>query len=213
MRKSLLLIAVICLISSVASAQWRMDCAIRIGRDDVIHCENTNTWGHGTSMGYREAVGWGADMSIGYEFRHGLGIYSSVAYDNFRIKGGKVGHYNSDGDYVEWVRKGHPFGFATVPLKLEYRFANDVIRPYIGYGAAFLLYYKHNNYTEMHSARCFEYHRVTPTFLYGINLEYKKFILGVDVRRDRKAFWEDHSFYDFSCRAYSLTFRAGYRIF
>lgn len=213
MKKSLLLVTIICLLSSVATAQWRMDCALRIGRTDVIHYENPITWGWGTCMGYREASGWGTDMKIGYEFKYGLGLYSGVAYDLFRIKGGNVGHVDIDDNYIDWVKKVHTFGFATVPLKFEYRFAHDIIRPYIGYGAAFLLHYQRDNYTETHTAGGFQYHRVTPTFLYGINLEYKKFILGVDVRRDRKSFWEDHSFYDFSCRAYSLMFRVGYRIF
>lgn len=213
MKKILLLIAIISIIPSVGSAQWRMDCAIRLGRDDVKHYEDPITTGWGSCLGYSEGFGWGADMNIGYEFKYGLGLYSGVAYDNFRIRGGKVGHVNVHGDYIDWERESHPFGFATVPLKLEYRFAHDIIRPYIGYGAAILLYYKHDNYTATHIAGELQYHRVTPTFLYGINLEYKKFILGAEVRRDQKKFLEEHINYDFSCRAYSFTFRVGYRIF
>ena len=217
----LLLSSVLYIFPTPTSAQWRLDAALRLGRDNVKFIESSGSrYGYYyMAMWFEPALGWGADANIGYEFKHGFGIYSGLMYNHFRTYGGQTVYLTTDPDsgekyFTPKVSHNHPFEFATVPLKLEYRCLHDIFRPYAGFGATFLLHHKSGTYAETHRREfnC-DYHVVTPTFLYGIDLEYKRFILGVDVRRDQKPFMEEHKKYDVSWKAHSLTFRLGYRIF
>ncbi len=213
--------SVLYLFSTPTSAQWRLDAALRLGRDNVNFIESSGSrYGYYyMAMWFEPAMGWGADANIGYEFKHGFGLYSGLIYNHFRTYGGENIYLTTDPDsgekhFTPKVRHNHPFEFATVPIKLEYRCIHGIIRPFVGFGATFLTHHKSDTFTETRwrEFNC-DYHIVTPTFLYGINLEYKRFILGVDVRRDQKPFMEEHKKYNVSWKAHSLTFRLGYRIF
>lgn len=117
--------------------------------------------------------------------------------------------------YKEYLRRRDPgmhiISFVTVPVKVEYRFLKDIIRPYAGVGVGIMVA-EHKNPTEERIHGEFHHNRVVPTTMIGLNLEYKHFIFGFAKRIDLKRFWYDDWSEDY-WRIAQTTIKIGYRIF
>ena len=191
-----------------------------MGRSNLRFMQNSiaRPW---IPMSYRGSFSWGADINAGYEFKYGLGLYSGALYDHVRTYGKPYEYYDVNGELHKTPLHKHSFDFVTVPLKLEYRTLRNVVRPYMGLGASFLVH-KGMNFTQKtygsgdkndEFVALFTYHKVAPTFLFGLNLEYKRFIAGIAVRRDLNDFWEYDTQSMSSFRVRQVTGKIGYRIF
>ena len=199
-----------------ATAQFRLDAAVRMGRSNV------KSWtGLSSSLAFevRHFEGLfsaGVDVRAGFELPLGFGLSSGLSYDLLRSNGVKPVMTNVMTGVQDasqsWV---HSFHFLTVPLLAEYRFLRNVVRPYGGIGAAFLLG-KPDNYLDRAYGRTsakFDYRTATPSLLFGLNLEYRRFIVGLAVRRDLAPFWEERGYYNMTWKARQVTARLGFRIF
>lgn len=197
------------------SAQLRFDADIRIGRSTVKQIWIFN--GRALPFKYDGAFSYGADAKIGYEFKHGVGLYSGVSYDKIRYYAAIRKYHNVPGEGAIEYTKGkypHSSDFVTIPLRLEYRFCHNIIRPYVGYGVSFQVHHASNITDDMECKGDYEFQRniVIPTLMFGIDFEYKKFILGFGRRKDQKYFWkEEYCIYEWT--ASQNTVRLGYRIF
>lgn len=194
-----------------ATAQWRLDADIRFGQTNIDFRESW--WEHSGSHGYwfYDKPSWGADVNIGRELSHGLAVYSGLMYDMMRFFGADetvpdpIYHMpkNNSGMYV--------FSFVTVPVRVEYRCVRDMIRPYCGLGASFKCA-THKSFVERELRHSNNYKTVVPTFLYGVNLEYKRFIVGFARRKDMTHFWLN----EYTGKRWQMaqtTVKIGYRIF
>ena len=210
----------ILLLSTTVNAQWRLDGGMRAGRSNLRFMQNSiaRPW---IPMSYRGSFSWGADVNAGYEFKYGMGLYSGALYDHVRTYGKPYEYYDVNGELHKTPLHKHSFDFVTVPLKLEYRTLRNVVRPYVGLGASFLVH-KGINFTQKTYGSgdksdpyvaLFSYHKVTPTLLFGLNLEFRRFIAGIAVRRDLIDFWEDRQRSMSSFRVRQVTCKIGYRIF
>ncbi len=209
------------LLSTSVNAQWRLDGGVRVGRSNLRFMQDEDRRKSYLPMTFHASFSWGADVNAGYEFKHGLGLYSGTQYDHIRTYGALRGYRDVHGVEHKMPLHKHSFDFVTVPLKLEYRTLRNVVRPYVGLGASFLVH-KGINFTQKTYGSgdlsslyrgSFKYHAVTPTFLFGLNLEYKRFIAGIVVRRDLNDFWEDDTQSMSSFRVRQVTGKIGYRIF
>ena len=193
-----------------ASAQLRLDASARFGRSSVKFFYSGG-FAHGLhSWDGRLSVG--GDVRIGYELPLGFGVYSGGSYDFFRTFGSEPPIIGlADADRRSALFKFH---FLTVPLLAEYRFLRNIVRPYGGIGAAFLLGGRDNYLERMYSNYAkFHYRTATPSLLFGVNLEYRRMILGLAVRRDLAPFWEDAHYFHCSWKARLVSARLGFRIF
>lgn len=169
------------------------------------------------------AFSWGVEAKAGYEFKNGIGLYSGLNYDIIRFltshqvlvpiddHSGTGQAYNT----YQTGRDGHSFCFLTVPLRFEYRFLNDIVRPYAGYGYSFAVshndgYWDEDRYMAYFK---FEHKSVVSVFMFGVDLEYKGFILGFGRRKDQSIFMEERRNSDSSWKSSQNTFKLGYRIF
>lgn len=219
-RKNILIVITF-LLSASANAQWRLDGGVRMGRSNLRFMQDEDRCKSYLPMTFHASFSWGADANAGYEFKHGLGLYSGALYDHIRTYGALRGYRDAHGVEHKMPLHKHSFDFMTVPLRLEYRTLRNVVRPYVGLGASFLVH-KGTNYTWDRYGRgdksdpyvaLFTYHKVTPTLLFGLNLEYKRLIAGIAVRRDLNDFWEDDTQSMSSFRVRQVTGKIGYRIF
>lgn len=179
-------------------------------------------YSHGYTV-YERKLSVGADARVGYELPLGFGVYSGVFYDYIRTEARMPDVYAPAGVDVDWLSAAHvhSFHFLTAPVLAEYRLFRNVVRPYVGIGAAFLLGKPHNYLDrtygsfprELPSAAHFEYRTVTPALLFGLNLELRRFIVGVAVRRDLAPFWEENGVYKSSYKVRQVAARLGWRIF
>lgn len=195
-------------------AQFRLDASVRLGRSNVKYWIGPS--GGGFDVRHFEGLfSAGADVRAGFELPLGFGLSSGLSYDLLRTNGVKPVMTNVVTGVQDasqsWV---HTFHFLTVPLLAEYRFLRNVVRPYGGIGAAFLLGKPYNHLDRAYgrtSAR-FDYRAVTPSLLFGLNLEYRRFIVGLAVRRDLVPFWEERRYYDMTWKARQVSARLGFRI-
>lgn len=209
--------------SAATNAQLRIDAGARVGHSTISYSEglqskcpllNTN----------KCAFSWGVEAKVGYEFKHGLGISSGLNYDMIRFytshlvferrydeeSGMWVGDGHEEGNYL------HSYGFLTIPLRFEYRCLNDIVRPYVGYGCSFLIRRYDGFFTEQGETRWpvkFEHKSVVPVFMFGVDLEYKRFIVGFGRRKDQSIFMEERQSSDSSWKSSQNTFKIGYRLF
>ena len=216
----LLLAAALFAVSALAPAQLRLDADVRLGRSNMKYWEGLPTIVFET-RGYDGLFSVGADARVGYELPLGFGLYSGVNYDLIRTNAVRPTTFIQGGGALSHKGWAHNFHFLTVPLLAEYRLLRDVVRPYGGIGAAFLLGTPNNhldrNYArwrrERDGVEVFYYRRVTPSLLFGLNLEYRRMILGLAVRRDLVPFWEGRSGYNMTWKARQVAARLGFRIF
>lgn len=198
------------LASVCAPAQLRLDASARLGRSSVKFWY-TGGFAHGVHV-WEGRFSVGGDVRIGYELPLGFGVYTGGYYDFFRTFASEpeiIGRLDDDR-----VRELFKFHFLTVPLLVEYRFLRDIVRPYGGIGAAFLLGGRDNYLDRKYANRdSFRYRTATPSLLFGVNLEYRRVILGLAVRRDLVPFWEDNSYFHCSWKARMVSARLGFRIF
>ncbi len=195
--------------ASAASAQLRLDVSARLGRSSVKFGRELGVPSHGLYV-YDGKLSVGGDVRLGYELPLGFGLYSGAGYDFFRSYGRPW-----EGN-VSSLAFSMPleFHFLTVPLLAEYRFLRDIVRPYGGIGAAFLLGGRDNYLERRYSNYAkFHYRTATPSLLFGVNLEYRRVILGLAVRRDLAPFWEDPHYFHCSWKARLVSARLGFRIF
>ncbi len=214
MRSLLILWLFLASFASV-SAQFRLDAGVRLGRSNVKYLIGPS----GGAFDVRHFEGLfsaGVDARAGFELPLGFGVASGLSYDLVRTDGVMPVMTNVMTGVQDpsrsWV---HTFHFLTIPLLAEYRFWNDVVRPYGGIGAAFLIGRPDNHLDRAYgrtSAR-FDYHTVTPTLLFGLNLEFRRLMVGVAVRRDLAPFWEERRYYDMTWKARQVAARLGWRIF
>lgn len=215
-----MLAAALFVASALAAAQLRLDADVRIGRSNMKYLEAPATIVFET-RGYDGLLSVGADVRVGYELPLGLGVYSGVDYDLIRTNAVRPTTIIHGGGSLSHRGGAHNFHFLTVPLLAEYRFLRNVVRPYGGIGAAFLLGTPNNHLDRKYARRIreregidiFYYHRVTPSFLFGLNLEYRRFIVGLSVRRDLVPFWEGRNGYNMTWKARQVAARLGFRIF
>lgn len=209
--------------SAATHAQLRLDAGARIGHSTIRYSEgpqsrcplgNTN----------KCAFSWGVEAKVGYEFKHGLGVSSGLNYDMIRFY---TSHLVFDRRYDEengmWIGNGHEegnylhsYGFLTIPLRFEYRCLNDIVRPYVGYGCSFLVRRYDGFFTEQGETRQpvkFEHKTAVPVFMFGVDFEYKRFILGFGRRKDQSFFMEERQSSDSSWKSSQNTFKIGYRLF
>lgn len=210
-----IILAVLAYFVSISSfAQWRLDADVRLGRANIDYEEPWDyNSGYGFSYNYFDAFSWGADVNIGREFSHGWAVYSGLMYDMMRFSGSDKTTYNH-GQTIRFDSGMHVFSFVTVPVKVEYRCVRDIIRPHIGFGAG-LQVKEHENITEKeHGRRVYRYQHefFVPTAMFGLNLEYRRFIVGFARRIDLKEFWWDATTRD-TWRLAQTTVKIGYRIF
>ena len=140
-------IGVISLYSSLANAQWRLDGGVRMGRSNLRFMQDEDRCKSYLPMTFHASFSWGADANAGYEFKYGLGLYSGALYDHIRTYGALRGYRDVHGVEHKMPLHKHSFDFVTVPLKLEYRTLRDIVRPYVGLGASFLVH-KGINFTQ-----------------------------------------------------------------
>lgn len=199
-------------------AQFRLDAGARLGWSNAVQ-EERSFQGFRLNTEYSRDFSYGVDAKIGYEFKYGIGLYSGLSYDKIRYVCSRSVIADKDNNgYITTKQSGaypHSSDFLTVPLRLEYRFCHDIIRPYVGYGVSFQVHYASNwtdDFTSI-SPR-YEFHRnyVIPTFMFGIDLEYKRFIFGFGRRKDQKEFWREENC-SYKWTASQNSFRLGYRIF
>ncbi len=205
--------------SNCCIAQFRLDAGARLGWSNAIQKERTFR-GFRLDSEYSRDFSYGVDAKIGYEFKYGIGVYSGVSYDKIRyVSSRSVITSRDDNGYVTTKQSGanpHSSDFITIPLRLEYRFCHDIIRPYVGYGVTFQVHYAANATDDIakQTNGVYEFHRKTaiPTFMFGLDLEYKRFIFGFACRRDQSYFWREE-LCDWVWTATQNVFRLGYRIF
>ena len=199
-------------------AQFRLDAGARLGWSNAVQKERTFR-GFRLDSEYSRDFSYGLDAKIGYEFKYGIGLYSGVSYDKIRYVSSRgVITSRDDNGYITTKQSGaypHSSDFITIPVRLEYRFCHDIIRPYVGYGVSFQVHYA-SNYTDdlALDSPLYEFHRnyVIPTFMFGLDLEYKRFIFGFACRRDQSYFWREERC-DWVWTATQNVFRLGYRLF
>lgn len=216
-----LIIAIVAFVAPMGSAaQWRLDADVRFGRTNINFVEpwGSNPEGAWLDYFYYDRPSWGADLNIGRELGRGWAVYTGLMYDRMRFIGADKRGANPPHLRPEHIRSGmHAFSFVTVPVRVEYRCFRDIIRPYAGLGAGFKCA-THKNYTVDRYSRHedskfkFEYRKVVPTVLFGLNLEYRRFIVGFARRQDLTHFWSDATTGDKWLMA-QTTVKIGYRIF
>ncbi len=213
-----ILVIALSALSEYSTAQLRLDADIRLGRSNAKRIEDFKGLVIGAQ--YNPGFSFGVDAKIGYEFKYGIGVATGVSYDKIRYFAAAAIYeqVNPNSSTVNIRYEGkypHSSDFITIPLRLEYRFCHDIIRPYVGYGVSFQVHYASNwtdDFTSI-SPR-YEFHRnyVIPTFMFGIDLEYKRFIFGFGRRKDQKEFWREENC-SYKWTASQNSFRLGYRIF
>ncbi len=200
-------------------AQFRLDAGARLGWSNAVQ-EERSFQGFRLNTEYSRDFSYGVDAKIGYEFKYGIGLYSGLSYDKIRYVCSRSVIADKDNNgYITTKQSGaypHSSDFLTVPLRLEYRFCHDIIRPYVGYGVTFQVHHAANATDDIakQTDGVFVFHRKTviPTFLFGLDLEYKRFIFGFACRRDQSYFWREERC-DWVWTATQNVFRLGYRIF
>lgn len=209
MRGAIVLSLAALFAATTAGAQLRLDVSARLGRSSVKFWRELGVPSHGLYV-YDGKLSVGGDVRVGYELPLGFGLYSGVGYDYFHTYGHPWGGNVSRLAFSTNLE----FHFLTVPLLAEYRFLRGIVRPYGGIGAAFLLggrdnylHRRYSNYAKFH------YHTATPSLLFGLNLEYRRMILGLAVRRDLAPFWEDTHYFHCNWKARLVSARLGFRIF
>ena len=208
MRNIILAIATFT-ISTVASAQWRLDADVRLGCTNIDY---TIPWeSHGLGFGYFDAFSVGTDLNIGRELNRGWAVYSGLTYDLMRVKCYDIVSYPKSEVNLKRDPGMHRFSFVTVPVRVEYRFLKDIIRPYAGFGASFMCS-EHGNPTEKRYKDIFSHNRIVPTALFGLNLEYKRLIVGFAKRIDLMEFWSVDELQN-TWRLSQTTAKIGFRIF
>lgn len=197
-----------------ASAQWRLDADVRLGQTNVDY---EKPWGFNSGWGimynYFDAFSWGVDVNIGREFNRGWGVYSGLMYDMMRFTGCDKVTYK-EGEKNLYPTGMHVFSFVTVPVRVEYRCVKDIVRPFVGFGASFQCA-EHRNITEdIHGFNIYDFNHnvVVPTAMFGLNLEYKRFIVGIGRKIDLKEFWRDNTTRS-TWRLAQTTAKIGFRIF
>ena len=223
MNRVALLLMMFFLFLTDGLSQFRLDADFRLGRSNVKYILNEEGGAYGEqymALDYKAAVSWGVDANLGYEFKFGAGVYSGLAYDRIRTYARNYTMFHPITYEMQDVWHNHLFDFLSVPLKVEYRLLKGVVRPYVGYEAAFLVHrdsYTEWRYEDLIKGRGddahFEYRVVTPVFVFGLNLEYKRFVVGVDFRRDQKPFCEEKTNYMASYKSHQTSFRVGWRVF
>ncbi len=214
----IILIVALSAFSEFSTAQLRLDADIRLGRSNAKRIEDFK----GIAIGaqYNPGFSFGIDAKIGYEFKYGIGVATGLSYDKIRYFAAMAVYekVNPNSSTVNIRYEGnypHSSDFITIPVRLEYRFCHDIIRPYVGYGVSFQVHYA-SNYTDdlALDSPLYEFHRnyVIPTFMFGIDLEYKRFIFGFGRRKDQKEFWREENC-SYKWTASQNTFRLGYRLF
>lgn len=205
MRKNIVLTILMVLSACAATAQWRLDADVRLGRTNIDHTIPFEQ--HSIGLGYSDAFSFGVDLNIGRELNRGWALYSGLTYDLMRF---------DCYDRVVYLDGGHKhdpgmhrFSFLTVPVRVEYRFFKDIIRPYAGVGASFMC--SEHNPTERFKYN-YSHNRVVPTTMFGLNLEYKRFIVGFSKRIDLIPFWKLDDL-EHTWRIAQTTVKIGYRIF
>lgn len=226
MLKLLFVAITIFFTTALADAQIRFDAGIRAGRSSAKMFENENSTVRPLACQntYSCAFSWGLEGRAGYEFNHGFGLYSGLNFDMVRFKTSHSvlvpnGHPQQSGvtsfDLNYEGRDYHSYGNITVPVLFEYRIFNDIARPYVGYGLSFNVISKDGFFTDSRingEAVTFRHKTVVPVFIFGISLEYKRFILGFGRRKDQTSFMRDNlSGYTF--KSSQNTFKIGYRLF
>lgn len=213
--RSFILAIVTLIFSASATAQWRLDGDVRLGATNI---DNDEPWGYNSGYGlayyYFDAFSWGADVNIGREFNRGWGVYSGVMYDMMRFEGRDKTLCSGGGSSMRHPTSMHVFSYVTIPVKVEYRFVKDIIRPYVGFGVG-LMCGEHKNYTEeLHSWPIYTFHHntVMPKTMFGLNLEYKRFIVGFSRSMDVKKFWWEDTTRN-TWRMAQTTAKIGFRIF
>lgn len=203
-----------------AAAQWRLDADVRIGRTNINFVEPWSFKTPGVCLDYLyyDRPSWGADLNIGMELSRGWALYTGLMYDRMRFIGAdRRGELPPDYK-PDYPQSGmHVFSFVTVPVRVEYRCFRDIIRPYAGLGAG-IKCATHQNFTvdsyswNEDSELKFGYRKVVPTVLFGLNLEYRRFIVGFARRQDLTRFWSEAATGDKWLMA-QTTVKIGYRIF
>lgn len=216
--RNLIMAIVAFVVPMTSAAQWRLDADIRIGRTNIDHTTPRSAHsGWGLSFDYYDKPSWGADVNIGRELSRGFALFTGLTYDRMRFVGVDRDSYNP---YISptghrAIKSGmHVFSFITVPVRVEYRFFKDIIRPYAGLGASFMCA-THKNRTENVATTetyKYEYETFVPTALFGLNLEYRRFIVGFARRQDLTHFWSAATTGD-KWRMGQTTVKIGYRIF
>lgn len=209
--KNILFAIAVFLVAISCDAQWRLDGDVRLGRSHIYHYIPWES--HGPRFTYLDSFSFGADMNVGWEFNRGWGLYSGLMYDMMRFEG--VDLVLGIDDSFRKVPSGmHVFSFITVPVRVEYRFLKDIIRPYAGFGAGFQVAEHKNRTEEYHGLNnyIFKHNIFVPTALFGLNLEYKHFIVGFAQKIDFKEFWSMEDLGN-TWRMSQTTVKIGYRIF
>ena len=207
MKKSLSLTILMVLYSCFATAQWRLDADVRLGCTNIDY---TIPWeSHGLGLGYYDAFSFGADVNIGRELNRGWAVYSGLTYDLMRFDCLDVAIYEQSIAYLKHNPGMHKFSFLTVPVRVEHRFLKDIIRPYAGVGATFMC--SEHNPTER-IKYSYSHNRIVPTTMFGLNLEYKRFIVGFAKRIDLMEFWTLDDL-QHTWRLSQTTAKIGFRIF
>lgn len=194
-----------------ASAQWRLDADVRLG---VTNIDHTIPWeSHGLGIAYFDAFSFGADVNIGRELKRGWALYSGLTYDLMRFNGCDIVGHVDPKEIIEHPGM-HSFSFITVPVKVEYRFLKNIIRPYAGLGASYMCA-EHKNPSERNKFRFshdFSHNRIVPTAMFGLNIEYKRFIVGFSKRIDLMEFMSIDDLQN-TWRLSQTTAKIGFRIF
>ncbi len=200
------------------SAQWRMDGGLRLGRSNIrfFSVEDKNGY---VPMEYKGAFSWSAETNIGYEFKYGIGAYTGLSFDKIRCHGKHNNYWSSteEGGQVETVfpLRLHAFNFLTVPFKFEYRTCHDIIRPYVGVGMSFMLPNRKTWTEETYGNRYYDIHRntVSASFLYGVNLQYKRYTIGIEVLKQKTPFWTEDKGMHLNFFFRQVTGRLAFQIF
>lgn len=203
------------LASSAACAQLRLDAGLKIGHSTVKQFQ-TESIAYAFSLRYAHDFSYGADVRVGYEFKHGIGLYSGISYDRIKFRSNEVSDKFTDrGENIYYGNFPHASDFITIPLHLEYRCCHDIIRPYVGYGLGLQVHHISNYEEEGYGSidfYTFNSKVAVPTFMFGINLEYKRFIVGFGRRKDLTHFWEEERC-KYIWKASQNALRVAYRIF
>lgn len=211
------------MLSTSAVAQLRFDAGVRAGHSTIVYSEGEQCK-RPLLNSNKCAFSWGVEAKVGYEFKHVVGVYSGLNFDMIRFltshevfdyhyddrNGCMVGVGRQEGDYK------HSYGFLTVPIRLELRFLKDIVRPYVGYGCSFQVMHNDGFFTEQGGTRRpvkFEHKPVVPEFMFGIDLEYKRFIVGFGRRKDQRIFMEERQSSDSSWKSSQNTVKIGFRLF